>query len=100
MSLYSCSTISLPGSESSNSYRLLSSSSITTVTSPSNNIQDLIADDERCPGEENLIQNNWRIEKNVNIKKQNFEFLAKFHLLRFLSKINNGIKRVVFSKQP
>ncbi|CAF2718144.1 unnamed protein product [Rotaria sp. Silwood2] len=85
MSLCSCSSCStmssssLRSSKSNNSYCLLSSSfsSITTVSSQSNNEviqQYLITDNEQWPTppveeiqlQQNIVQDNCRIEKNVN----------------------------------
>jgi hypothetical protein len=66
-------------SESNNSYRL-SSSSITTVSRQSDNDQrrDSITEDEQWPAppieetqsKQSIIQDNWRIEKNVNIQNK------------------------------
>ncbi|CAF1340961.1 unnamed protein product [Rotaria sp. Silwood1] len=73
------SSLSLRSSKSNNSLLSSSLSSITTVSSQSNNEQrSLITDSEKWPAppveetrlQENIIQDNWRIEKNISLKEQ------------------------------
>ncbi|CAF4367631.1 unnamed protein product [Rotaria socialis] len=68
-------------SKSYNSYRLLSSSSITTVSGQLNHEpskQNSIIDNEQWPAppeeeiqpEQNIVQDTWRIEKKISLKDQ------------------------------
>lgn len=69
MSLYSCSTMS--SSKSNDSYRLSSSSllsSITTVSSQINKEEWPAPPEEVIQSEQNMVSNAWQIEKNVSRK--------------------------------